>query len=255
MRLSIAVLVTLASVARADPNDLVARPIVLAAGQVEGDLTIEVNAAAGQIGAPLSFAPDAWLGATEHWTLGIVHSDPAIDRIAPGASLCVTTGLPGCSRLFQGSGIDALWSALAGDLAIAPRARVLVFEDSIHSVFKPALTLGALARWTRGRWAVWSDPYLRVPLANAEAGNRTALWLPVTLSVQPTCRWAIDLRTGWDSELAVWRDGWHIPAWLGARARASEHVDVGAAFGFYSALGPQNNAGQRAAFVTVGWRS
>jgi len=255
VRLAIAVLVTLASTAHADPDDLVARPIVLAEGQVEANLTVEVDLAPGQIAKPLSLAPDVWFGATDRLTVGIVHSDPAIDRIAPGASLCVGTGVPGCGHIYSGGGIDTLWSLVAGELAVAARVRLLVAEDSITSVWKPAMTFGALARWTRGRWAVWSDPYLRVPSANADAGNRIALWLPITVSAQPTCRWAIDLRTGWNSDLAVWRDGWHIPAWLGARARASDHVDVGAAFGFYSALRPQNNASQRAAFVMVGWRS
>src|SRR5262249_61674632 len=108
---------------------------------------------------------------------------------------------------------------------------------------------------TRGRWAVVADPFVQAGLANTGAGNRTALFVPLTLSLQPACRWAIDLRTGWNSDLAVITDGWHIPVWLGGRTRATDHVDIGAAFGFYTLLGPQNNASQRAAFLTVGWRS
>jgi hypothetical protein len=251
VRFAIAVLVTLARVARAAPDDLVARPIVLAPGQLEADLTVEMNLAPGEIAKPLSFAPDAWFGANDTLTIGIVHSDPAIDRIESGLGLCVN----GCNHVYSGAGIDVLRSALAGELAIAPRARLLVLEDTLRPISKPGVTFGMLARWTRGRWAVSADPYVYVGLANRDAGNGAAVFLPVTLSAQPTCRWAIDLRTGWNSDVAVWRDGWHIPAWLGARARATDHVDVGAAFGFFSALGPQNNASQRAAFVIVGWRS
>lgn len=253
MRLSIACLVLLARLAHADPDDLVSRPIVLAQGQLEADLTAEINLAPAQIAQPLSLAPDVWFGATPKLTVGIVHSGPAIDRIEPGASLClVQTGLPGCSHVYRGGGADVLWSARDGELAIAPRARFLVRDvDPV----KPAVTLGALVRWTRGRWAVWADPYLEVGLANLGDGNRAALFLPVGVTLQPTCRWAIDARSGWDSDLAVIRDGWYIPAWLGVRARATMHFDVGAAFGLFSALGPQNNISQRAAFVTVGYRS
>ena len=250
MRLWIAALVLFARLAHAAPDDLVARPIVLAPGQLDVELTAEIDAAYGK---PISLAPDAWFGVTPRLTLGIVHSGPAIDRLEPGATFCIVSSLPGCSQLYRGSGVDALWSAYDdGALAIAPRARFLLRDVD---PWKPALTLGGLARWTRGRWAVWSDPYVQIGLANTSAGNRAALFLPIGVSVQPGCRWSIDARTGFDSDFAVIGDGWYVPAWLGVRARATSHVDVGAAIGFFSALGPQNNATQRAAFLTVGWRS
>src|SRR5258708_28626199 len=53
------------------------------------------------------------------------------------------------TTLFR-SCVDVLWGVLAGELAVAPRARLLVIEDSLMSVWKPAVTAGALARWTRG---------------------------------------------------------------------------------------------------------
>ncbi|MGE5184337.1 MAG: hypothetical protein ACM31C_19845, partial [Acidobacteriota bacterium] len=208
MRRWLACLVTFARLAHADPDDVVSRPLVLAAGQLELDATAEVNLAAGQIAHPLSLAPDAWLGATSRWTVGIVHSDPAVDRIEPGATFCFTTGVTGCSRFYRGSGVDVRWSARQGELAVAPRARLLLRDVD---PWKPAVTLGALVRWTRGRWAVWSDPYLQLGLANVDAGNRHALFVPIGVSMQPGCRWAIDLRTGWDSDFAVITDGWYVP--------------------------------------------
>ncbi len=252
MRRLFACIVLFARLAHADPDDLVPRPIVLAPGQLELDLTVEMNLAPGQVAQPLSLAPDAWFGATARWTVGVVHSDPAVDRIEPGASFCFATGVTGCSRFYRGSGVDVRWSALAGELAVAPRARLLLRDVD---PWKPAVTLGALVQWTHGRWAAWSDPYLQLGLANTDAGNRHALFVPIGVAMQPTCRWAIELRTGWDSDFAVIADGWYVPIWVGARARATAHVDVGAAVGFFSALGPQNNANQRAAFFTVGWRS
>jgi hypothetical protein len=117
------------------------------------------------------------------------------------------------------------------------------------------VTIGALARWVHGRTALATDPYLQLGLANRDKGNRAALFIPVELRVQPTCRWAIELRSGWNSDLEVWRDGWHVPVDLGARVRATSQLDVAASFGFRSLLGPQNNAKERTVFVTVGWRT
>jgi hypothetical protein len=72
--------------------------------------------------------------------------------------------------------------------------------------------------------------------------------------MQPTCRWLVTLDTGWNGELRVLDDGWHIPIALGFLARVTEHVDVGATLGFATLLGPQNTPKQRVLFVSVGWR-
>jgi hypothetical protein len=245
VRFVVLIALVVARVAHAD--------VPLAEGQVEADVTIEANMHPSHFAQPLSLAPDLWFGATDRLTLGIVHSGPAIDRLQPGASFCLVEELPGCDRLWQRGGIDALWIARTGELAVAPRLRFLIRD--IDPV-KPAVTLGALVTWTHGRFAVTGDPFLQFGLANQARGNRAAIFLPITLTVVPTCRWAIDLRTGWNSEFAVIDDGgWHIPMWLGARAQATAHVEVGAAIGFYSALGPQNDGNERALFATVGYRS
>lgn len=244
MRVTLAVLMV-AGAAHADP-------IVLDRGQVEAELVVEANLAPGMFAQPLSLAPDLWWGASERWTIGIVHSDPAIDRFQPGASLCVRSGDMICSHLYRGGGIDVRWSALTGDLAIAPRARLLVREID---PWKPALTLGALVQWTHGRFALTGDPYVQAGLANRNLGNRSQLFLPVELAVDLARRWEIDLRTGYTSELAVWRDGYHIPAWTGARFAATPSLEVGAAVGFYSLLGPQATPKERALFVTLDWKS
>lgn len=60
--------------------------------------------------------------------------------------------------------------------------------------------------------------------------------------------------TGWNSDLAEAKDGWHTPAALGVRAMATSHLELGGEVGFTSILGTQNNPKQRVAFVTIGWR-
>jgi hypothetical protein len=226
-------------------------PVVLPAGGIDAELVVEANLAPGSFAQPLSLAPDGWVGITERWTLGVVHSDPAIDRTGDGASVCVRTDPLDCVRAYRGGGIDARW--LAGELGpvvVAPRARLLVRDVS---PWKPAITLGALARWARGAVELTADPYLQLGLANRSAGNRSELIAPVQIAGEIGNRGRVELRTGYHSELAVWRDGYHVPVWVGGRVRATAELEVGAAIGFYSLLGPQATVKQRAAFVTVRW--
>lgn len=239
--------------AAASPSDIVTRPLVLAEGQVVLHVFLETSLAAHQRFSPLTLAPDAWVGITPRLTVGLVHSDASQDRVAFGASLCVRTTPTACPRVYHGSGLDARYLAwAAGTFAVAPRMR-LVLRDIDPAT--PAATLGALAGWHRGRWAVATDPYLQLGLANTDRGNRAALAVPVYATLQPACRWALTLETGYVSDLAVWSDGFHIPVALSATWRATPHVDVGAQAGLTSALGPQNNVKQSEAWLFVAWRS
>lgn len=237
--------------AHAEPRDLVTRPLGLARGELDARLVTEVNLSAGPLARPLSLAPDVWLGVAPRWTVGLIHSNASVDRIAADATFCVRQRDAVCERLYRGSGVDVRYSALEGDLAVAPHVRLLLRDvDPV----KPAITFGALVRWAHGRFLIAADPYLRLGLANRERGNRNYLMLPVWLGVQPTCRWLVALRTGWDAELAVAKDGWHGQLGLAVRAAATSNIDVGVEAGFSSLFGPQNNLRSRAAFVTLGWR-
>jgi hypothetical protein len=254
VRTLVAAALLAASVGRAsaDPSDFLTRPLVLDRGQVEAALTTEINLQLNRYGQPLSLAPDVWVGITDRWTVGVIHSNRSVDQIDANASFCARQLASRCDRLYRGGGIDVRWSWRTGALSVAPRARFLIRDiDPI----KPALTAGALVRWTRGRYAITSDPYLRLGLANTDLGNRAAISLPVWFAVQPTCRWLLALHTGWFSDIAVIRDGWHVPFGLVIQARATDHIDLGVEAGFSSLLGPQNNIKQRAAMITIAWRS
>ena len=209
------------------------------------DLTLEANAHPSQIAQPWSLAPDVWVNEDE-WTVGIVHSGPAIDRFEPGGSLCLDS--KDCTHVWNEGGIDALYKL---DDHVSPRARFLMRDvDPV----KPALALGALVHWTRGRWTLSGDPYVQLGLYDQAKGNRSALFLPATITVKPACAWSIDFRSGWNSEFDSWHDKWHVPIYLGARARATSHVEIGAAVGWFSLLGPQNDGNSRTLFVTTRWQ-
>src|SRR5687767_11603153 len=89
--------------AQADPNDLVARPLVLDEGAVDLRLALEVGVQRVALARPLSFAPDAWWGISPRWTIGLIHSSASVDRIDAGATFCVReSAVPSCNRLYRG---------------------------------------------------------------------------------------------------------------------------------------------------------
>ena len=241
-----------AAPAHADPDDIIARPLTLAADGVELRLTAAINLQQRQLGRPVSLAPDAWWGVSPRLTIGIIHSDASLDQVATSGSFCVRESvLSTCDQLYHGSGIDVRYAALDGKFAVVPRARAVLRDTD---PMKPAITLGAMVRWSHGRFAIASDPYLRLPLANAPLGNRSAIVLPVWLAVQPADGWRIALRTGFDADLVILRDGGHIAFAVDATARVTREIDADLEAGWGSLLGPQHDA--RHATVTLGaaWR-
>lgn len=237
---------------RADADDLVTRPLVLAEGQLAASLALEISLVQRSVGTPISLAPDVGYGVARRWTVALIHSSPSVDRITAGSSFCVRQSDDTCDRAYRGSGVDVRYLARDGSFAIAPRARLLVRDVD---PWKPALTAGALARWQRGRFAVIGDPYLRLGLANRDRGNRAALVLPIALAVQPTCRWVVALKTGAQGDLAVWRDGWYVPVSLAVTAAATAQLDLAVEAGLQQAYGPQTDIKQRAVVVTATWRT
>lgn len=248
----LAIVALLATPAFADSDDIITRPLALARGQLEVQLALEMNLQLNLEGRPTSLAPDAWYGVTDRLTVGVTHGNASLDRIDANASVCVIHLDSVCDRYYRGGAIEARWSWRTGALAVAARARFLLRDTD---PMKPALAVGALVRWTRGRFAVQSDPYIRTGLANTNLGNRTQLTVPLYLLVQPTCRWLVGLHLGWESDLAVARDGWHGPLGLIVKARATENLDLGVHGGFTSLAGAQNNIKQRAVMFSIGWRT
>jgi hypothetical protein len=237
--------------ARADPDDIVGRPLVLAQGGVELRLTVAINVQVRSIGTPVSLAPDAWWGVLPRLTVGLIHSDASLDQIATSSSFCIRqSAFSMCERGYHGSGVDVRFDAWNGDLALAPRLRLLIRD---LDPFKPAVTLGAMLRWHRGRFAIASDPYLRLPLANHELGNASAIMLPLWLEIQPAARWRIALHTHFDSELVVLNDGWHAAVALELTARASDEIDLGLTAGWGSLLGPQHDARHGTVMIAASW--
>lgn len=235
----VAIIVMIA--ARVEPAR--AEPMVLGQGEVYARLVTEVDLAPRRRARPLSLAPDVWFGVTDALTVGVIHSATSVDRIDAGSSFCVRELSTRCSGLYRGSGVD-LRMKWTPHVAWHVRA-VLRDVDPV----KPAVTAGALLRWTRGTFIVETDPYIRVGLAKRDAGNRDALVVPVWLGRRLGDRASFAVHTGIDGDLAVWRDGWHVPLGLRFEVTPARAIAFGVEGGFTSLLGPQNTADQRAIAV------
>jgi hypothetical protein len=241
-----------AAPARAAPDDIITRPLVLEPGAVAVELRWAINLQQRSMGIPMALSPDAWMGILPRLTIGLFHSDASLDQIATSSSFCVRQDpLNTCHQLYQGSGVDVRYAALEGQFAVVPRLRALIRDlDPV----KPAITLGAMLRWTHGRFAIEGDPYVRLPLANAELGNRSAIMLPLWLALQPAAGWLLALRTGFESDLVVIRDGGHIALGVDAATRVTDQIDLGVEAGWASLVGPQHDARHATLTVTAGWR-
>lgn len=239
----------------AGPTDPFAPSLVLDENHFAAALTFEANLAPLQVGSPASLAPDLWYGITPDLTVGVIHSDASIDRVPvffePGETICIRLETVSCPRHYHGSGVDGLYAIERGPLEVALHARFLIRDvDPI----KPALTLGSTLRW-RHRWlSIVGDPFVQLGLANTAAGNRAELWLPVTFAFAPIARASLELHTGYNTDLAVWNDGYYVPVLVRVRGRVTEQLDVGAGVGFASVIGTQNNPRERMMEVDVTWR-
>jgi hypothetical protein len=246
-----AALVVIAILAAAGPAraDVWPRSLVLARGELRVRGTVAINLGARIAFEPVSLAPDAWWGATDRLTVGVVTSAAALSRVEPGGGLCLTGSAHGCPRLYDNVALDGLWSWRRGALAIAARTRLAL---RAFSPAKPSLRPGALIRWRRGAVALEADPHLQLGLAHRDQGNRDQLAVPLWLRFQLGCRAAGWVQTGVRGELAGFSEKYEIPLAVGVAVRVGP-VDVGAELGAPAVLGPQNELRDRSAYVFVEW--
>jgi hypothetical protein len=225
-------------------------PIALEPGQFTAEVVGAIDLDKSYIGKEISLSPDVWIGLPHAITIGAIESDQAVDRLDSGSSICVVKTTYACDRALHNGGLDA---RIAVTDWFAPRVRVLVRDVD---PWKPAATVGALLKRSRGRWTLWSDPYLRIGLENTDRGNRAYLVVPVYIEASLAAR-RVDLafHTGYDSELVGWRDDYHVPAAIAARVRVGDGVELGAEGGLRTALGPQNSSGYRTLMLSVAFSS
>lgn len=232
----------------APAQDLVTRPLVLPAGAIEVVANIEGWLLPGHALHAVSLAPDVYIGLTSRWTVGVITSNRALARLAAGSGVCFGSVSSGCVARITNTGIDAKFRLGTKAWTLAPHGRLVMRQ---LDPLKPALLVGALLGWQYRRWAVVTDPYVQLGLLNQDQGNRNSVHIPMWLRVQPTCRWQVALRTGFDSDIAVLRDGWHgvLGGVVTAALRTDAELELSA--GMRSAFGPQNTSKERMVALAV----
>jgi hypothetical protein len=246
-----AIAVMLASTAARADVPLIARPIALDRGAIDGRLTLETNLYAYSQWKPTSLAPDVWYGVTPDLTVGVVSSADALSQVGTGDGVCFGGIAHGCEQAYSNLGVDARWAIARGEWSVAARVRLVTRR---WSPWLPSARLGALARWQRGRFAITGDPQLQLGLDHTDQGNRAQVNVPLWLAVAPTCRSEVYLRTGVYGELAVFGDVWSVPALAGARVAVTTHIDVAAEIGFQRLAGPLDEGKLRVAWLSVAAR-
>jgi hypothetical protein len=245
----LALLLALALPSRAfaePPHDLVADDVVLRAGSLEGALSYESDESSRVYGNPWSLAPDLFYGVTDELTVGVIHSARALWLVDSGGGLCLADE---CVTRYDDLGVDARYAFLRRDgLAVAAHLR---FVSHSFDPWKPSLRLGALARWTAGRFAVLSDPELQIGLDHRDRGNRDWLRWPIVLAVQPLRRVRLALRTGVEGELATFGDAWRIAMAVDLTVRVLPNLDASLMYGYPAAMGPLNDGNEKHLGVTV----
>lgn len=239
---------TSARSAAAAPDDVLARPLVLGRGEVEASLTLEVELAIRRLGAPMSLAPDVAVGVHPDVTVGIVHSARGLSQIDAGRGICWRGDDHGCDRAYDNAALDVRWLVRRAALTVAARSRFIL--RSIDP-WRPRVGLGAVGRWSRGRFAVTADPSLSLGVTRRDRGNRAALDLPLWLAVQPTRGWALHLRTGVHGTVATFGDGYEIPFGLGVVVSPQRRVDIAVEAAYQRLLGPLNDLKTRSMWVAL----
>jgi hypothetical protein len=234
----------MAGAARADaPADAPPPPIVLAPGVVIARIAVESGVAPW---APVSIAPDVWVGATDRITLGATSSEAARDWVGAGRGVCVHR----CLDVYGGAAADARFRLRDGDVAIAGRGAI-DFRGFGPGVV--ALELGAVLRSRAGALVVTIAPYLTLGIVNASLDNHASVVVPLELAWD-VGRVRIAARTGARGEVSGFFATAQVPLAAAIDVGVGGGVAVGVGAGLPRALGAASGLDARVADVHVTWR-
>jgi hypothetical protein len=263
-----------------EPRGLVARPLSLAAGELEVVAPLNVGASDGAAGEPISLNPSVYYGVTDALTVGLRHF----------VGVCLTGDDEGCRSVYDDASLDAVYALGGTDLA-AGRVDVAAGAALNAGPLDPFALGGEVrlhARWAAGRFGAYVTPTLgfgiterdtllvgddtvRLPLAfplyttggfgwtwERPGRNREWLAVPVTLAYGVTERLTlaagIAVAGSLDDEVQSFEDSYLVPAALAASYAVKSGVDVGASFTMPAALGPNEDTDLRGFRVFTAFR-
>jgi hypothetical protein len=239
--LAVFLVISAAGVASADEPIAPPPPIVLDPGVVIVRTAVETG-----LWAPVSIAPDVWVGATDRITLGATSSEDARDWVGAGRGVCVHD----CLDVYGGAAADARFRLRDGDVAIAGRAAI-DFRGFGPGIV--ALELGALFRARAGATVVTIAPYLTLGIVNASLDNHVSVVVPLELAWD-VGRVRLSARTGARGEVNGFFATAQIPIAAAIDVGIGGGVAIGVGAGLPRALGADSGTAERVADVHVTWR-
>ncbi len=216
----------------------------LPTGSLQVSAALEVGLGVRSLGAPVSLAPDVYVGVTRRLTVGVVHSGRALGLLDSGWGLCVTGPSEGCKSTYSGTGLDGFYTFWRlGGFELAARTRL--YAARFSGPLKLRTTLGLRGIFRAGPVALHFDPHFSVGLTHREEGNADVFNVPLHLYVGLGRYVAVYLRSGVRGLLRSFADQYAIPLGLGVLVRPSARWRVGVQFVLRQLLGPQNTYKKR----------
>jgi hypothetical protein len=205
------------------------------------DATAEIEASAAKVAKPLAIAPDAWFGATDDLTLGIVESKYAMTgfRGSAGAGFCVTGSTEGCPHLYNNVGGEG-WGALArGRLSLVGGGGVYATDITKHFY---AVKLGFKVRATAGRVSLSVMPSIFIAADHRDdmTPNTDALYVPVAFTIKPNANLAFGLGSGIKGPVEGFASKWAVPIGFNAAVTLGP-VQIGGALTWGALFGGATN--------------
>ena len=207
-------------------------------GTVGVTLTTELTASSGSVGEPTSLAPDVAFGLTKDLAVSVITSTFGTSgfRGSAGRGICFTGASHGCPHIYDGAGIEALYSLHRGPLAVAADLGVytLSFDKD-----RSGLKLGFKLRYMVGHVVVTSMPNVFVAATerDAMAPNRDLLWLPASVGYQITPRLVAGIAGGLKGPLDGLSDGYEIALGANAQFAVTPRSTVGASWAHGKIIG------------------
>lgn len=228
---------------------------------------LSADAVGGEVGNPLSIAPDVWYGVNERLSLGGVTSIQAATGFWSGAlgglagtGVCVSDEpgsdpavLAGCAKAFDNAGLEGLFALKADDstgIALDVGVHALSFDAGFYSA-----KVGARGALRSGRLGVGVVPSVLVAITERgdvdgdSGGNLDRIQLPVDLSFHATPTFRIGVQSGIRGSLQHFGDDYAVPVAFGAILMLNEHILAAASFSLDRVAGatPEGTDGPGAA--------
>lgn len=223
------------------PAKLPAPPsLTLRGGVVSATLTLELNAAKGDVLAPASVAPDLSVGVTDWLTLSAITSGSALSgfRGSAGWGLCMTGSDDKCPTRYTAGGIESLVGLSRGSVALAANVGVLwtTIEPTLHTDLKVGFRLrlsegNVFALFSPNVWIALDDRFDRL------VPHEHQVMLPISVWAKPTPKLAIGVGTGVKGPAERFAERMAVPIGALFQLAMSPRVSVGSSFVFGKMLG------------------